>query len=230
MYLQKDRSQIKSNQSEVKFETQSQEQAKTSQEQATASINASQGQQQAKIASQGQTASTNSTQATASTNSKPTATAKHNRKPRASQEQVNASHSIRWRTKIKTNRLHNLFTQSLQHSRFKISTFRIGRSVMERLLDASTCWHGRTQRAAGNTIPEDRERLVTNTFIIKHRNRTHNTTFKTQCSKEGNTSRIWMIKVLNQPSSCVKSVSILIHIPTSISPQHIQLRSSVRAA
>ena len=77
----------------VKFQTQSEEQAETSKEQATASINASEGQQQAQIGSQGQergSASTDSTpRAKASTNSKPRATASTNINPRARQEQVN---------------------------------------------------------------------------------------------------------------------------------------------
>ena len=124
--------------------------------------------------------------------------------------------------KIKTKTTcTKIFTQSLQFPRFKISTFRIGRSVMERLLDASTCWHGRTQRAAGNTIPEDRERLVTNTFIIKHRNRTFNTTHEAQCSEARYDRAVsGSLKCSNQPSSCVKCVYNLIHKPTSIKPQN----------
>jgi hypothetical protein len=53
-------------------------------------------------------------------------------------------------------------TQTLQSPCFKISTYSIGKSVMEGLssiLDASTCWHWCAEQAAGNTTLEKIENV-----------------------------------------------------------------------
>ncbi len=87
-YLRKGKSQTKSNLSVIKFETQSQEQAKASQEQPTAK--ASQGQQQAQIASHGQQRAQIAPQELQQSTYRTPRTAAST-KPMESQEQVNAS-------------------------------------------------------------------------------------------------------------------------------------------
>ena len=64
-------------------------------------------------------------------------------------DQPSTSQGTRQRMRIKTKQDTQFIHNHLNYPRFKISTFRIGRSVMMGLLselDASTCWHGCTEQ------------------------------------------------------------------------------------